>query len=122
MTAAEHLQRQEPECDSQVTLPAVVQVGVEVCQRKRHPLHRREVQLADAEEPRRSREIDHAAQHGTGTADAEPPRQDIGAQPAQHARGELHQIECQHQVARQPNHRRCQQRATQQVLGVGQRP
>ena len=52
MSARERLQREEPDRQQQMRALACVEIRMQECERERNPLHRGQVQLAEAEKSR----------------------------------------------------------------------
>ena len=67
-------------------LRPLVDVGMQRGEPERDPLHVRQVDLADAEEPRWSALEDDSANDGSGHAQPEAAGQDVSAEAAEHAR------------------------------------
>ena len=80
MAAGQRLQGEEQDGQAQVAGPSVLEVGVDESQRKRHPLHRRQVMLAHAEEARRREREDDPAHGRAVRSNAELARQQPCAQ------------------------------------------
>jgi hypothetical protein len=121
MTARQGLQREAGDRKQQVAAPSAFQVRVQECERERDPLHGRHVQLAEAEEAGWGKREDQTADEGAGQGDVQTSSQHERAGAAQHAGNERRKVHRQHQVARQPDDWRRQERAANQVLRIGER-
>jgi len=118
MAAGQGLQRPESECLPKVRAPATIEIGVQVGQCKWNPLHRVHVSLSHLDEAWRRERVDQATEKCAAGSEAERASQDKGACATEHARRKRGEIHRQHQVARQPDHRRGEKRRADQVFGV----
>jgi hypothetical protein len=119
VAGGQHLQRDERRGQSKVATLPLLEVHVRRRQRERNPLHARQRQLTDSEEPGWRALEDHRADDGASRRDAEPPRQDERTEPAQNARRQRDEVRCQNEVSCQPDDGRREEREPDDVLPVG---
>jgi len=89
---------------------------VQECQRERYPLDGRHVQLAEPEKARWCKREDQTADEGAGQADVQASRQHERSSAAQDASDERRQVHRQHEIARQPDDWRGEERTADQLL------
>ena len=121
VAAGQHLKREKRDRQKQIAPPSAVQIRVQRSQRERNPLDRREMELAEAEKTRRREREDEPRQHGGGRAQADAAAEHVRAEPAQHARQQRDDVHGEHRVAGEPQHRRGEERAADEIFRVRQR-
>ena len=84
--------------ETQIALPSGVEIGVQRGEPERNPLHVRQVDLPDAEEPRRRALEDDSADERRGHAEPDAPGQHIGADAAEDAREQRREVRREHRL------------------------
>ena len=105
VTARERLRREERDGEPEVARPPGIEIRVQIRQAERNPLHHRQVRLPEPEETRRREREDESGEKRGRGAEPEPPRQQIGPEPAQHHGEQRDQVHREHRVAGQPRAR-----------------
>jgi len=115
------LEREERDRESQIARLATIEVPMREGDREGYPLDVREVELIQPEEARRRETVNHRRERRTGHADADGACEHVRAERAQRCGDERRDVHGEHRVAGQPQHRRREQRAADQVLRIGKR-
>ena len=76
--------------------------------------------LAEAEKSCRREREDEPSEHGRGRAQADPAPQHVRPEPAQDTGKQRHDVDGEHGISGQPQHRRGEERTADEILGIGE--